>query len=142
MKKYRGIISGIVVSLWYCIMETFLFNSPFERNEKYVVFHYLLSYILPSLSGVLSVLFLRCNTIKDFFRSFGIYFTISLALIMLYEFSGLPRMMHFWFRGYDELSLGHGILFILIFSTHLISCFIGVIVAGIISLYRQKKNCI
>lgn len=140
MKKHSGVMAGIVVTLWYCIVETFLFNLPFEYNEKYAVLQNSILFILPSVSGVLSVLFLRRDTMKDFFKSLGTYFISSFIFMILYISGGLSKMMHFWFSGYEELSMGHGMLALVILSTHLVSCFIGVFVAGMISLYRQKRK--
>lgn len=141
MKKHIGIIAGVIVTLWYCMIETFLLNSPlFEYNEKYDVIQSLMLYILPSVSGIITMLFLRRNSVKDFLMSWISYFLISLILMVIYEFSRLPLMMHCWFTGYDEFGMGDGLLVVVILSTHFIACAIGVLISGLISWRRQRNG--
>ncbi len=63
-----------------------------------------------------------------------------LVLILLFETSGLPLALYSWLSDYNELSLGHGILTIMIIQVHFVACTIGFIVSGIISFLRQKRR--
>ena len=133
--KARGIVTGAAVALWFCIAQTILFF-----DFEYTPLSILLYYILPALSGVIIILLLRCDSMGSFYICAGECILVSLVLILLFEISGLPSILYSWFSDYNEISLGHGILLVMIIQVHTVACIIGMIVSGSISFYRQKRH--
>ena len=65
---------------------------------------------------------------------------IKLEIPKIYAFSGIDSMIYSKIMGYEEASLGEGILFVGTFFVYIISCAIGSVIAGIRTTYSQWKR--
>lgn len=141
MKKFSSVLIGVCSPLFYYIVRYFMLYCPlFEYNEKYAFLQNALFFILPALPGVTVALLLIRNTLKDFYKSLGICFFISLIIIILYQFMGIHLMVHTLITGYEEFGLGEGLLIFVTSFTYCVSCLVGSVIAGIVTLCRQKTT--
>lgn len=141
MKKHFGILGGIFVPLYYYLVKAiFLYLPILQYSEKCGLLQNMMIFILPSLSGVGVAIFMIRNSMGEFFKSLGICFFVSVLIISLYEFSGISLKIYSWVTGYSEFSLGEGFLMAIISMCYIVSCFIGVIIAGGVSLYKQVRD--
>ncbi len=141
MKKYSGILAGIFVPLYYYLVKAiFLYLPILQYSEKYELLQNMMIFTLPLLSGVGVAVFMIRNSMGDFLKSLGICFFISVLIISIYEFSGISLKIYSWVTGYSEFSLGEGFLIAIISMCYVVSCFIGVIIAGGVSLYKQVRD--
>ncbi len=142
MKK-STILIGIFSPLYYFIISNMMLYM--EYSERYAFIQNLMLFILPALPGVIIVFALARSSLKDFFISLGSCFLLSFIIFVLCEFSSIDLMIHKSITGYDEFSNGAGLLFVVTFLSYIVSCFIGALASGIISLRRQikiEKYCI
>ena len=97
-------------------------------------------YLLPALPGIALAFLLVCNTKSEFYIDLGISILSSLFTFLIYAFSGIDSMIYSKIMGYEEASLGEGILFVGTFFVYIISCAIGSVIAGIRTTYSQWKR--
>ena len=137
MKK-SIILIGIFSPLYYFIVSNMMLYM--EYSEKYAFIQNLMLFILPALPGVIIAFGLVRNSLKEYFISLGSCFLFSVIIFVLYEFSSIDLMIHKFITGYGEFSKGAGLLFVITFLSYILSCFIGALFSGIISLIKQNKN--
>lgn len=141
MKKISSVFIGVCSPLFYYFVVHFMLYCPwFEYNEKYAIIQNAMLFVLPALPGVAIAFLLVRNTLKEFFKSLGICFLISIFIIFIYNFIGIDLMIYTLITGYEEFSLGEGLLFAVTSISYIISCFVGTVVSGVITLRRQKRN--
>lgn len=141
MKKISSVFIGVCSPLFYYFVVHFMLYCPwFEYNEKYAIIQNAMLFVLPALPGVAIAFLLVRNTLKEFFKSLGICFLISIFIIFIYNFIGIDLMIYTLITGYEEFSLGEGFLFAVTSISYIISCFVGTVVSGAITLRRQKRN--
>jgi len=142
-KKYmkKRMLIGIFSPLLYFWIYHFLRYCPlFEYSEKYGAIQNAMLFILPALPGVALAFLIVEDSVKKYLKSVGICFIISLVVFILYIQSGVELMIFRAITGYEEGSPGEGILILVTFMSYIISCFVGVIISGIITGYRQNKS--
>ncbi len=138
MKKSKDFLLGIFSLAFYYLALILMF--VWEINDKYIIIQSILFYILPMLPGVALAILLKRNSLKEFFKSWSICFLASACMFLIWNDLGVSLAIHNCITGLEEFSLGDGILMVCTSFLYMVSCTVGCIVAGIISLYRQKKN--
>ena len=111
-----------------------------EYNEMYSMIQNAMLYILPSLPGVALAILLIRNTLREFFKSWGICFLTSVCLILIHIFFRVDLKMYTCLTGYEEFSPGGGLLIFVMSMSYIVSCFVGSIIAGIVTVCNQKNN--
>lgn len=138
MKKLSVVLVGILSPLYYYLVLNLMMYIGY--SEKYAFVQNLMLFLLPTLPGVVLAFTIIRNSLKDFFISLGSCFLLSIIVFAIYELFDIDLIIFKTITGYDEFSLGEGLLFFITSMSYIISCFIGVFVSGIISL-RKQKNC-
>ncbi len=140
MKKSKIILTGIFSLMFYYFVSHLMLI--WEYNEKYSITQNTMLYVLPALPGVaLAVLLIR-NSLREFVKSWGICFLSSVCLCLLWVILRVDLMIYTSLTGFEEFSLGEGLLMAVMSFSYIISCTVGCIVAGVVSFYKQKKTCI
>lgn len=114
-----------------------------EYSEQHAVFHNILIILLPALPGISLVFLLIRNSIREYFESLSICFIISFVVMIVYMFSGVELKIYTAITGYEELSMGDGLITVITMQYYLVSCLVGAIVAGVatfVKKIRTKKN--
>lgn len=138
MKKSKNIFIGIFSLLfYYLVMHLMLL---WEYNEKYSFIQNAMLYVLPALPGVgLAILLIR-NSVREFFKSWGICLLTSMCFGFLWIILQVDLMIHTSLTGFEEFALGEGLLMMIMSFSYIISCSAGCIIAGVLSFYKQKKT--
>lgn len=137
MKK-SAVLVGIFAPLYYELVFNLMLYT--EYSERYAFIQNLMIYLLPALPGIAVALVLVKNSLKDYFKSLGICFLISMIVFLIYGALHIDLSIFKAITGYDEFSNGEGLLFVIMFLSYVVSCTIGAFVSGIISLCRQIKS--
>ena len=138
MKKSKSIFIGIFSLLfYYLVMHLMLL---WEYNEKYSFIQNAMLYILPALPGVALAILLIRNSVREFFKSWGVCFLSSVCLGFLWISLRVDLMIYTSLTGFEEFSLGEGLLIAIMSMSYIISCTIGCIVAAILSFVKQKRK--
>lgn len=137
MKK-SAVLVGIFAPLYYELVFNLMMYT--EYSERYAFIQNLMIYLLPALPGIAVALVLVKNSLKDYFKSLGICFLISMIVFLIYGALHIDLSIFKAITGYDEFSNGEGLLFVIMFLSYAVSCTIGAFVSGIISLCRQIKS--
>ena len=137
-KKYVNIIIGVCSPLFYYFVSFCLLFM--EYNEKYAFSQNALLFILPALPGIAPAFLLIRETFKDFLKSLGVCFLTSALFIILVAAFRINLMIYTIVTGYEEFSLGEGLLFAVTSISYFISCFVGAFISGIITFIRQKSH--
>lgn len=140
MKK--NVLIGIFSPLFYHLAVNIMHYTIFayEYSEKYAILYNVLFYTLPALPGIALIFLLIRNSLEEFFESLGTCFLISLIVFLLYHFSGVDSMIHTKVVGYEEFSLGDGLLYVITMICYLSSCLVGSIIAGVATYVRKRKK--
>lgn len=140
MKK--NILIGIFSPLFYFLMNNIIRFTIFagEYNEQYALLDSILTIFLPSLPGISLMFLLVRSSMKEYFKSLGICFWISFAVIIIYMFSGIELTIYTAITGQEELSLGDGLLTVMTMQYYLVSCLVGTIVAGVATYVKKKSE--
>lgn len=133
-----GIFAPLYYELVFNLMMYTIINT--EYNEVYSFIQNLILILLPALAGIAVALVLVKNSLKDYFKSLGICFLISMIVFLIYGALHIDLSIFKAITGYDEFSNGEGLLFVIMFLSYAVSCTIGAFVSGIISLCRQIKS--
>lgn len=136
MKKISAFLIGIFSPLYFEILSALMLFT--EYSEKYSRLQNFLILALPALPGIAIFFALRRDSLKDFFKAVGTCLLLSTAVLLLCLHVGLGVMIY-KAAGHDEFALGEGFLTAIMFFSYIISCFLGTLVAGMISLYRRNK---
>ena len=138
MKKAKSIFIGIFSLLfYYLVMHLMLL---LEYNEKYSFIQNAMLYVLPALPGVALAILLIRNSVRAFFKSWGICFLTSVCLGFLWIFLRVDLMIYTSLTGFEEFALGEGLLMAVMSFSYIISCTVGCVIAGVLSFYKQKKT--
>ena len=137
MKK-RLLIGIFSPLLYFWIYHLLRYCPLFEYSEKYGAIQNAMLFILPAVPGIALAFLLVENSVKKYFKSVGVCFIVSLIVFILYIQSGVELIIFKAITGYEEGFVGEGILILVTFMSYIISCFVGTIVAGIITNHRQK----
>ena len=138
MKKSKSIFMGIFSLLfYYLVMHLMLL---WEYNEKYSFIQNAMLYVLPALPGVALAFLLIRNSVREFFKSWGSCFLTSVCLGFLWIILRVDLMIYTSLTGFEEFSLGEGLLIAIMSMSYIISCTIGCIVAAILSFVKQKRK--
>lgn len=138
MKKSKNILIGIFSLLFYYFVSHLMFL--WEYNEKYEIIQNAMLFVLPALPGVaLAVLLIR-NSLREFFKSWGICFFSSICIFFIWNIMRIDLMIYTTLTGFDEFSLGEGLLIAVMSFSYIVSCTVGCIIAAAVSFYKQKKN--
>ena len=140
MKKTKSILIGIFSLLFYYFVSHLMFL--WEYNEKYAVIQNAMLYILPALPGVALAILLIRNSLREFFKSWAICFISSVCLFLIWNILRVDLMIYTSLTGFEEFSLGEGLLMAVMSFSYIISCTVGCIIAAAVSFYKQKKICI
>lgn len=138
MKKSKMILVGIFTMLFYFV--SFYLNVYLLYNSSSDIWGLLTYYLLPALPGILLAFLLVRKNKSEFCLGLGISILSSLFTFLIYAFSGIDSMIYSKIMGYEEASLGEGILFVGTFFVYIISCIIGSAIAGIRTAYLQWKR--
>ena len=138
MNKSKSIYIGIFSLLfYYLVMHLMLL---WEYNEKYSFIQNAMLYVLPALPGVALAFLLIRNSVREFFKSWGVCFLSSVCLGFLWISLRVDLMIYTSLTGFEEFSLGEGLLIAIMSMSYIISCTIGCIVAAILSFVKQKRK--
>ncbi len=140
MKKSKSIIIGIFSLLFYYFVSHLMLI--WEYNEKYSIIQEAMLYVLPALPGVALAISLIRNSLREFFKSWGICFISSVCLFLIWTILKVDLMIYTILTGFEEFSLGEGLLMAVMSFSYIISCTIGCIISAVVSFYKQKKLCI
>ena len=138
MKKSKSIYIGIFSLLFYYLVVHLMLL--WEYNEKYSFIQNSMLYVLPALPGVAHAILLIRNSVREFFKSWGICFLTSVCLGFLWIILRVDLMIYTSLTGFEEFSLGEGLLIAIMSMSYIISCTIGCIVAAILSFVKQKRK--
>ena len=138
MKKISPIVLGVCAPLFHRLIFNIMLHI--EYNENFSAIQNAMIFILPALPGVALGFLLIRNKIKEYLKSFGICFLTSIAITWLYDTIGVDMIIFKHMTGYDEIYYGEALMFLFTYLPYLISCFIGIVVAGIITIFRQKNK--
>ena len=138
MKKSKMILVGIFTMLFYFV--SFYLNVYLLYKSSSTILGLFACYLLPALPGILLAFLLVRKNKSEFYLGLGISILSSLFTFLIYAFSGIDSMIYSKVMGYEEASLGEGILFVGTFFVYIISCIIGSAVAGIRTAYLQWKR--
>ena len=138
MRKTVSVLIGILSpTFYYLVMHLMLI---WDYNEKYATLQNILLIILPAIPGISIACLLIRNSLSDFFKSFGISLFASLCIILIDGIFHINLMIYTHLTGYEEFSLGEGLLIAITSASYIVSCFCGVIFAGIVSFYKHRRN--
>lgn len=137
MKKAKNILIGICSLLFYYLVTHIML--VWEYNESYAVIQNGMLFVLPAIPGVALAILLIRNSLKDFLKSWGICFLSSICLFFIWNFLRVDLLIYTSLTGFEEFSLGEGLLGAFMFMSYIISCTIGCIIAAILSFYKQKR---
>ncbi len=137
MKQSKNICIGIFSPLFYrLVMHLTLL---WVHNETEFLVQNAMLYVMPALPGVaLAVLLIR-NSVRDFFKSWGICFLASVCFGFLWVILRVDLMIYTSLTGFEEFALGEGLLMAVMSFSYIISCTVGCVIAGVLSFYKQKK---
>lgn len=136
----KNVMIGFFSIMFYYFVDMLMIC--WEYNETYAIFQNAMLFVLPALPGIaLAFLFIR-NSIKEFFKSLGISFLTSVFVFFAYTFSGVNLILHTHLTGRKEFDLGEGLLSAVMLFSYIISCFGGTVIAAIVTLCKQRKNCL
>ncbi len=138
MKKTKNILIGICSLLFFYLVAHLMLL--WEYNEKYKIIQLAMLYVLPALPGVALAILLVRDSVKEFFKSWGICFISSECLLFIWNNLLIDSMIHKSLTGFEKINLGEGFMILGMSSSYIISCTIGCIIAGVISFYKQKKT--
>jgi hypothetical protein len=138
MKKTKNILIGILSLLFYYFVSHLMLL--WEYNEKYSFIQNAMLYVLPALPGAALAILLIRNSVREFFKSWGICFLTSVCLGLLWIILRVDLMIYTSLTGFEEFALGEGLLMTVMFFSYIISCTVGCIIAGVLSFYKQKKT--
>lgn len=138
MRKTSDALIGILSYVFYYLVKHL--NLLWDYNEKYALLQNLLLFVLPAIPGVAMAFLLIRDSLSDFFKSFGICFLASVCVIFINIIFRIDLMTQKLLTGYEEISLGAGLLMAIMSMSYIVSCFCGVVFAGIVSFYKQRKN--
>ena len=140
MKK--NIFIGIFSPLFYFLIVNIIRFTILagESNEQYALLHNILILLLPALPGTLLIFLLIRKSTKEYFESLSICFMISFVVMIVYMFSGIELKIYTAITGYEELSLGDGLITVITMVSYLVSCLVGTTVAGIITYVKKRKT--
>lgn len=139
MKK--NILSGIFSPLFYFLVVNLMRYTILagEYKEETALLHNLMIMVMSAMPGVALMFLLIRNSMKEYFKSLSICFCISLVVMIVYMFSGIELMIYTAITGYEEMSLGDGIVMAVTMGFYLVSCLVGSIVAGVVTLIKKRK---
>ncbi len=140
MKKSKSIFIGIFSLLFYYFISHLMLI--WEYSEKYSIIQNTMLYVLPALPGVVLAISLIRNSLREFLKSWGICFLSSVCLFFIWNILRIDLMIYTSLTGFEEFSLGEGLLMAIMSFSYTISCTVGCIIAAIVSFYKQKKICI
>lgn len=140
MKK--NILIGIFSPLFYFLVGNIMRYTIFvgEYREEYALLNNILIRILPALPGIPLMFLLIRNSIKEYFKALSTCFCISFVVMTIYIISGIDLMIHTAITGYEEFSLGDGLMRVLTFQYYLAACLLGAIVAGVTTYVKKRKS--
>lgn len=138
MRKVKNIIIGICSLLFYYFVAYLMFL--WEYNEKYAIIQNAMLFVLPALPGVALAILLIRNSLKEFFKSWGMCFIASACIFLIWNALRVDLMIYTRLTGFEEFSLGEGLLMAIMSFSYILSCTVGCIIAAIISYNKQKKT--
>ena len=140
MKK--NILIGIFSPLFYFLIVNIMRYTILagEYNEKFALLHNLIIMGLPAVPGVALMFLLIRNSMKEYFKSLSICFWISFVVMIIYMFSGIELVIYTAITGYEEMSLGDGLITAVTMEFYLVSCLVGAIVAGVATFVKKRKT--
>ena len=138
MKKSKCIFIGIFSLLFYYLVVHLMLL--WEYDEKYSFIQNAMLYVLPALPGVALAILLIRNSVREFFKSWGICFLTSVCLGFLWIILRVDLMIYTSLTGFEEFALGEGLLMAVMSFSYIISCTVGCVIAGVLSFYKQKKT--
>ncbi len=138
MQKIKNILTGVLSLVFYYFV--LHLNLIWEYNENYATIQETMLYVLPALPGVALAILLVRNSVREFFKSWGVCFLSSVCLGFLWIILQVDLIIYTSLTGFDEFSLGEGLLMVVMSLSYVISCTVGCIIAGVVSFYKQKKS--
>ena len=138
MKIAKNILIGICSLLFYYLVTHLMFL--WEYNESYAIIQNGMLFVLPALPGVALAIFLIRNSLKEFLKSWGVCILSSVCLFFIWNSLRIDLLIYTSLTGFEEFSLGEGLLIAIMSMSYIISCTIGCIVAAILSFVKQKRK--
>ncbi len=138
MKKTKAVLIGIISLLFYYFLSHLMFL--WEYNENYAIIQNAMLWVLPALPGVALAILLIRNSMREFFKSWGICFLSSICLLFIWNILRIDMMIYTRLTGFEEFGLGEGLLIAVMSLSYIISCTVGCIIAGVVSFYKQKMT--
>lgn len=136
MKKSVNILIGILCPAFFCFV--FQLMLLWNYNEKYEQIQSEMLFVLPAIPGVALAFLLIRNSLRDFFKSLGICFLTSVCFFGVINVFNLN--IYTYLTGFEDFSLGGGLLMVVMLIPYTISCFCGVVIAGIVSFLKKRKS--
>lgn len=133
----KNILTGILSLIFYYAVSHLMLI--WEYNEKYSIIQNVMLFVLPALPGIAIAILLIRNSLREFFKSWGICFLSSVCLFFIWNILGVDMMIYTSLTGFREFSLGEGLLIAVTSFSYIISCTVGCIIAAVVSFYKQKK---
>lgn len=137
MKSPKNGLIGILCPLFYYFVLHLMLL--WEYNEKYAIIQNTMLFVLPALPGIALAILLVRNSLKEFLKAWGVCFLSSACIFFIWTILRIDLMIYTNLTGFEEFSLGEGLLIAVIFRSYIVSCTIGSVIAAVVSFYKQKR---
>ena len=137
MKNTKAVLIGILSLLFYYFVSHLMFLSQY--NENYATIQNAMFFVLPALPGIALAILLIRNSLREFLKAWGISILSSVCLFFIWNSLRID-LLNTSLTGFEEFSLGEGLLVVVMSLSYIMSCTVGCIIAGAISFYIQKKT--
>ena len=138
MKTLKNILIGVCSLLFYYFASHLILL--WGHNDKYAIVQVLMFYVLPILPGFALAFLLVRNSLIEFLNSWGVSFFSSLCVFFIWLLLRVDLKIYTSLSGFEEFSLGEGVLLAAMSFLYIVSCTIGCIIAAIVSCCRQRKR--
>lgn len=135
MKKPNDFLLGIFAPLFYYFTLHLMMNLEF--SDKFASIVGIVGNVLPALPGAILAFFLVRDSLKEFFKSWGICLLISTSIVAIWNIFNIDFTIY-TLMGHEELALGEGLLMAVTFVIYIQSCTAGCAIAGVASFFKQK----
>ncbi|MBQ7901152.1 MAG: hypothetical protein IJ365_04210 [Clostridia bacterium] len=137
MKKYSFLKWAAVVYLFVCFVDIFFYKITIISHygfREYSILENGVLYTLVFMSVLVSTLALKRNRFKRFFTDSVIFW---LGCWVLSNLINIPFWVSLYVEGYETFAFEVNFFSQDIWFFHYVGYFIGTIIAGVISLYKQ-----
>ena len=139
MKKHYSVLWSIFLYLCVCMLEIFLWEVPLIPHygfSDYSIAEKGFLYMIIFLSALAIIMMLKRTEFKEFFKN-------AVMLFLIYYFLEEKTGLCLWIdilAGHEAEALGVNFLSQDLWAFYYVGCFIGSIIAGVISFFEQCKK--